>query len=575
MSRTVRWRRWVLLGVLVIVVAVLVGRSWMRGHGVAADSWVLLDLDGTYAEEVNDAPLARLLGEPSLSLLDLLLTIRDAGEDPRVAGLVVRIRPLAMGWGKAQEIRAALDKFKSSGKPLHAYLELELSGGSMEYYIASIADRVHVPPGAAAPVTGLLAQYVFLGGVWEKLDVDMQVLKIREYKTFGDMLSEKTMTPWHREMANSLLDSMYGQLVDAIATSRKLEPAVVRKTIDGGPATPAELQAAGLVDDAQFLDELRATLVGTDGKWLAAEDYAEARRPLPGAPAVRQRMAVIYGVGTVTTGESESTPGRGEGSMGADTLIEAFRDAAADDGVSAIIFRIDSPGGSALAADLIWQAAHAAREKKPVIVSMSDVAASGGYYIAVPATRVVADPGTITGSIGVVLAKPNVRGLLAKLGITTVELQRGDMASMLSLTETFTPAQITRLNATMDHVYDLFLDRVASGRSLEKAQVNEVGRGRVWTGVQAQEHGLVDELGGFLSAINTAKKAAGIPIEERVALSFYPQPRSLAARVAKMLGTRIASAAPPWWQQIERATTAWQFPAGSILTLMPQDISIR
>jgi protease-4 len=261
--------------------------------------------------------------------------------------------------------------------------------------------------------------------------------------------------------------------------------------------------------------------------------------------------------------------------MGADTLIEAFRDAAADDSVSAIIFRIDSPGGSALAADLIWQAAHAAREKKPVIVSMSDVAASGGYYIAVPATRVVADPGTITGSIGVVLAKPNVRGLLAKLGITTVELQRGDMASMLSLTETFTPAQITRLNATMDHVYDLFLERVASGRSLEKAQVNEVGRGRVWTGVQAQEHGLVDELGGFLSAINAAKKAAGIPIEERVALSFYPQPKSLAARLAKMLGTRIASAAPPWWRQIERATTAWQFPAGSILTLMPQDISIR
>ncbi len=206
---------------------------------------------------------------------------------------------------------------------------------------------------------------------------------------------------------------------------------------------------------------------------------------------------------------------------------------------------------------------------------MSDVAASGGYYIAVPATRVVADPGTITGSIGVVLAKPNVRGLLAKLGINTVELQRGEMASMLSLTESFTPAQLTRLNATMDYVYDLFVERVASGRSLEKSQVNEVGRGRVWTGAQAQEKGLVDELGGFLSAINAAKKAAGIPVDERVALTFYPQPKTFAARIAKMLGARIASAAPPWWQQIERATVAWQFPAGSILTLMPEDISIR
>jgi protease-4 len=571
----VHWRRWLLLGVLVAVGAAIVGRQWWGGRGVAAESWVLLDLEGTYAEEVTDAPIARLLGEPAMSLLELLLTIRDAGEDPRVAGLVVRIRPLAIGWGKAQEIRAALDKFKSSGKPLHAYLELELSGGSMEYYVASVADRIHVPPGAAAPLTGLLAQYVFLGGVWEKLDIDMQVLKIREYKTAGDMLSEKTMTPWHREMANSLLDSMYEQLVDAIAQSRTLDAAAVRKLIDTGPATANELRAAGLIDDALFLDELRAALVGPDGKWLQGDDYAAARRPLPGAPSVRQRMAVIYGVGTVTTGESASRPGGGDGSMGADTLSEAFRDAAADDGVAAIIFRIDSPGGSALAADLIWQAAHAARQKKPVIVSMSDVAASGGYYIAAPATRVLADPGTITGSIGVVLAKPNISGLLAKLGINTVELQRGEMASMLSMTESFTPTQLARLNATMDAIYDLFLDRVASGRALEKQQVDEVGRGRVWTGVQAQERGLVDELGGFFTAINAAKKAAGIPVDERVALTFYPRQKSIISRLAKALGARLVGAAPPWWQTIERATAAWQFPAGSVLTLMPEHITIH
>jgi protease-4 len=561
--------------VVVVGVATLAARHWLGGWGIADDSWVLLDLEGNYAEQVSDTTVARLLGEPASSFLDLLLTIRDAGEDPRVAGLVVRIRPLSMGWAKAQEIRAALARFRASGKPLHAYLELELSGSSLEYFVASVADRVHVPPGAAAPVTGLLAQFVFLGGVWEKLDVDMQVLKIREYKTAGDMLSEKTMTPWHREMADALLDSLYGQLVDAIAADRRLEPAAVRKTIDAGPATPAELQAAGLVDDAQFLDELRIALVGADGKWLSGEDYAAARRPLPGAPGVRQRMAVIYGVGTVATGESGSTPGGGAGSMGADTLTEAFRDAAADEDVAAIVFRIDSPGGSALGADLIWQAADAARAKKPVVVSMSDVAASGGYYVAAPATRVVADPGTITGSIGVVLAKPNVRGLLAKLGVHTVELQRGEMASMLSLTESFTPAQLARLTATMDHVYDLFLERVASGRSLDKAQVNEVGRGRVWTGEQAQARGLVDELGGFLTAINAAKRAAGIPVDERVALTFYPRQQPLWTRLAKVLGSRLASAAPPWWRQIERATAAWRFPAGSILTLMPQEISVR
>ena len=575
-DRPIRWRRRLLILLVVLAAAAFAGRAWLgSSRGVDEDSWVLLDLEGEYAEEVSDAPLARLLGDPSTSFLDLLLLIRDAGEDPRVAGMVVRVRPLAIGWAKAQEIREALVRFRSTGKPLHAYLELELSGGSLEYFLASAADRVHVPPGAAAPVTGLLAQYVFLGGVWEKLDIDMQVLKIREYKTAGDMLSEKTMTTWHREMANALLDSLYEQLVDAIAADRQLEPAAVRAAIDAGPATPDELQQAGLVDDAQFLDDLRLVLVGEEGEWLAADDYAAARWPLPGAPVATQQVAVLYGVGAVTTGESESSPGGGESSMGADTLIEAFNDIAADDAISAVVFRIDSPGGSALASDLIWQAAQRARARKPVIVSMSDVAASGGYYVAAPGTRIVASPGTMTGSIGVVMAKPNVRGLLDKLGINTVELQRGEMASMLSVNESFTPAQLTRIKSTMEYVYDLFVERVADGRGLDAVQVNEVGRGRVWTGAQARQNGLVDELGGFFTAINAAKTAAGIPVEERVGLVFYPRHKSVFERLGKALGTRLVGAAPAWWQQVQRATLAWRYPSGSVLTLMPQEVRIR
>src|SRR5690606_27730125 len=255
------------------------------------------------------------------------------------------------------------------------------------------------------------------GGVWEKLDVDMQVLKIREYKTAGDMLSEKTMTSWHREMADSILDSLYDQLVSAIAEARGLTPAAVRSAIDAGPATPDELRAAGLVDDAKFLDELRRELVGPDDDWMTGEKYAERRRPVPNAAAPRGTVAVIYGVGAVTTGDDEGGPPGREAVMAADAVVEAFHEAAGDDDINAIVFRIDSPGGSALAADLIWRAASEARARKPVIVSMSDVAASGGYYVAAPASRILASPGTITGSIGVVLAKPNVRGLLARLGI--------------------------------------------------------------------------------------------------------------------------------------------------------------
>lgn len=575
-DRPVRWRRRLLITVAVIIVLGLAGRAWLQhSGGVEEGSWVRLDLEGAYDEQVPDDVLSHLLRERSTSFLDLLLTIRDAGEDPRVAGMVVRVRPLSMGWAKAQEIRDALLTFRTHGKPLHAYLELELSGGTMEYYVASAAERVHVPPAAAAPVTGLLSQFVFLGGLWEKLDIDMQVLKIREYKTFGDMLSEKTMTPWHREMANALLDSLYEQLVDGIAAQRNLQPAAVRAAIDRGVATADELVGAGFVDDAQGLDELRVALVGADSEWLSDADYAAARRPLPAAAAVRNKVAVIYGVGAVMTGESKQSATGPESTMGSDTLGEAFAEAAKDNSVAAIVFRVDSPGGSALAADLIWQAASTARSKKPVIVSMSDVAASGGYYVAAPGNRIVAGPGTLTGSIGVVLAKPNVSGLLAKLGINTEQVQRGEMASMLSLNESFTPAQLKRVQATMEHVYELFLQRVAEGRNLDRAKVNEVGRGRVWTGAQAQERGLVDDLGGFLTAINAAKSAAGIPTEERVALVFYPQHKTLVQRLGKALGTRLVGAAPAWWQQVQRATLAWRFPAGSILTLMPEEITIR
>ncbi len=574
-DRPRRGRRMVIVVLLALAGAFAVG-FWVRGGaGVAEESWVLLDLDGDYAEEPGDGALARLLGEREPSFLDLLLTIRDAGEDPRVAGLVVRLRSLDIGWAKAQEIREQLVRFRTTGKPLHAYLELELSGGALEYFVASAADRIHVPPGVAAPLSGLLAQFIFLGGVWEKLDVDMQVLKIREYKTAGDMLSEKTMTPWHREMADALLDSLYGQFIDAVAADRHLAPEAVRAAIDGAPATPEELRAAGLIDDALFLEELRTALLGADGEWLDGADYAEARQPLPVPVAVRGTVAVVYGVGTVMTGESDGGPAGGEATMGADTLVEALREAADDDDIDAIVFRIDSPGGSALAADLIWQAAQRAAARKPLIVSMSDVAASGGYYVAAPGTRILAAPGTLTGSIGVVIAKPNLRGLLARLGINTVELYRGDLASMLSMTESFSPAQLTRMTATMDYIYDLFVQRVASGRGLEPAQVDAVGRGRVWTGAQAREHGLVDELGGLLAAVNVAKREAGLPVEDRVALVFYPRHRSLVQRLTRALGTHVSGAAPAWWRQVQQVTGAWRFPAGSVLTLMPQDVTIR
>src|SRR5262245_50056167 len=574
-DKPVRWRRRVLIGLAALVVVALIGRSWFGGKRIPDQSWVLLDLEGGYNEDVPADSLSRVFGEHPMSLLDLLLVIRDAGEDPRVAGMVVRVRPLTIGWAKAQDIRNALLGFRATGKPLHAFLELELSGGSMEYYVASAAERIEVPPGAAAPLTGLLAQFVFLGGVWDKLDIDMQVVKIREYKTFGETLAAKEMSPYHREMADSLLDSVYGQLVEGIADERHLDAATVRATIDAAPATPDELQKAGLIDDAEYLDELRLNVIGAEKEFLSAEEYAQRRRPLPMRPRARHRVALVYGIGPVTTGESRASPLDGETTMGSDTLVEAFNDAAKDEQIEAIVFRVDSPGGSALASDLIWRATRAAGTSKPVIVSMSDVAASGGYYVAAGANRILAQPGTITGSIGVVLAKPNVKNFFAKLGINTAELKRGELAAMMSLTESFNPAELRKINSTMEYVYDQFLDRVAAGRRLDKQQVNAIGRGRVWTGAQAIENGLVDELGGFFDAINAAKTAVGIATEEKVELVFYPRRRTLFERVGALFGTRLMAGMPSWLRDLRAGTTAWQFPSGGILALMPQEISIR
>lgn len=566
-----RWRRLLVL-IAVLAVGMLLARHWLGGPSVAPGSYVLLELQGAYSDQPPDALVGRLFREQPVALIDLLMMLRDVREDDRIAGIVVRLRPLQMGWAKAQEIRGALLALRDAGKPVVAYLEQEFAPSTLEYYIASAAQTIYLPPGATAPVTGLLSQFLFLGGVWDKLAIDMQVEKIREYKTFGDMVANTEMSRHQREMENALLDSIYEQFIDGIAAARGLEPAAVRATVDAGPATAAELQAHGLADGEKFLDELRRELVGDEGKFLAAEDYAGGDL-IHASP--EHQVAVVYGVGAVTTGKTEDGAFDAAGNMGADTIVDAFREAAENDDVAAIVFRVDSPGGSALASDLIWRAVQQARLRKPVIVSMSDVAASGGYYVAAGATRIVASPGTFTGSIGVVLMKPNLSGLLAKLGINTDSLQRGALADMMSVMKSMSGPERARIVQSMERVYGLFVDRVAAGRGLAHAAVDAVGRGRVWTGAQAQTHGLVDELGGFFTAVNAAKTAIGVPVDERVGLIFYPKHKPLVERLVRLLGTRVIGSLPPWLRELRTALRAYEFPPGSVLTLMPQQIVIR
>lgn len=564
-----RWRRRLLVLALIVAALMWFGRGSMVGPVIEDESHLLVDLEGDYPEMPPAGVLERVVGGAGMSLFDLLGVLRNAREDARIKSVVLRVRSLGIGWGKAQDIREAVAAL-GERKPVTAYLEQEVTGGLLEYYVAAAASKVYLPPGASTPLTGLIANFFFLGGVWEKLDIDPQVEKIREYKTAGDQLAYKEMSPHHREMSNALLDSIYAQAIAGIAASRGMTPDAMRALIDRAPMTAPELVESRLADGERFFDEIRTELVGADGKFVQAKAYRHAG--LPGVELGPGKLAIIYATGPIVTGEGG---GLQDGVVGSDTLAKAFRDASKNDEVKAIIFRLDSPGGSALASDLIWRATQNARAVKPVIVSMSDVAGSGGYYVAAGANRILAQPATLTGSIGVVTWKPNLSGLLHRLGIGTDSLSRGKMARIPSLMHTYSDGERQRIAAAVQQIYRLFVSRVAAGRSMSEEAVNAVARGRVWTGEQATGNGLVDELGGFNAAVAAAKAAAGLDVDKRVEVVFYPQAKDFSERLSELLETRLMARLPAWIGALREWMPLLEFPEGSVLTLMPDKIIIR
>jgi len=563
-------RRYLLILVILVAVAVLVARRALRGPAIPANSYLVLDVGGSYSEAPSQELFWRLLRPQARTLIDLLGIIREAQVDKRLKGLIVKISSLEIGWAKTQDIRDALLQFKQSGKPLLALLQQE-GGGNKEYYLATAADRLYLSPSVTTPVTGLRSEFVFLGGLWDKVDIQMDVERIGEYKTAADAIAGKEMTPAHREMANALLDSLNAQFIDGIARGRRLTPDRITALIDQAPVAPADVETAKLSDGTKHLEDIHDELGVESTPFVPMRDYVKVS---PRSLGLGQgpKIAVVYAAGMITSGESgASVPGE---TVGADTLSQALGDAADDADARAIILRIDSPGGSALASDLIWRATQQARAKKPLIVSMSDVAGSGGYYIAAGANRIVAQPATLTGSIGVLMARPNFRGLLERLGINTQTLSRGQFADLETLTEPLSAAGRQKLLAEIDHIYSVFVSRVASGRRMTAERVNEIGRGRVWTGMQAKKNGLIDELGGFRVAIEAAKAAAGIGVGQEVEIAYYPQPQGILERLGGFLTGHASAVLPPAWRKLLRRVLP-PFREGSVLTLMPEVIEVR
>jgi protease-4 len=480
-----------------------------------------LDLTDGLADEAPADPVGRLLAKRHQRLTDVVQAIRRGAHDDRVAALVARIDGRPLGFARVQELRAAVAAFRAAGKPAVAYSESfgDFGPGTVPYYLATAFGEIALMPTGTLGLTGLGITTTFVRGAIDRLGLDYEVGARHEYKNAVNTLTERGYTEPHREATGRIVASLTEQVVEGIAEGRGLTPERVRELTARGPLLAGEALEAGLVDRLAYRDEVYGDLLGRfggdDGARLQfATRYHHRRSAAARLPAARRggHIALISGVGTISSGRSRRSPLGGGATMGADTVAAAFRAARRDRDVRAVVFRVDSRGGSAVASDAIRrEVALTSEAGTPVVVSMGDVAGSGGYYIALGADAIVAQPGTLTGSIGVLLAKPVLGGMLGRVGITSASVEGAPHAGMFGTDRKFTDDEWARVDALLDAVYDDFTAKVAAARGMTRDQVHEVARGRVWTGRDARDNGLVDELGGLETAVRLARERAGAP----------------------------------------------------------------
>ena len=492
-----------------------------------ADNIILtVDLTQSLAEGPREDRLLRLLVGAEPTLRDVLDGIEAASGDPRVKVLLARVGDDELGLGKIQELRDAIGAFRAKGKFALAFADSfgEFGPGTRPYYLATAFDEIWLQPMGNVGLTGLYTEIPFFKGTLDLLGVAPEFDHREEFKTAINSLTETKMTPPHREEVDTMLTSIAGQIIHGIAEGRKLPEAEVREAIDRGPLLADEARQAKLVDRLGYRDEVLAQ----------ARAHARSGAELTGLTTYLDRagrphregstIALIYGSGLIQRAASSANPLTESNVMAATEITRAFRAAVRDPAVRAILFRIDSPGGSVVASESIWREVVFARERgKPVVVSMGDVAGSGGYYVAAAADKIVAEPSTLTGSIGVLAGKLVVSDLFRKLGMSTDSAQVGANAAMYSSTSEFSTRAHSRLEAFLDDTYRGFKDHVASGRHMTQEEVEEVARGRVWSGEDAKARGLVDELGGSAVALRLAKEAAKLAPDAAVKLTVFPR----------------------------------------------------
>jgi len=523
----------VLIGILLVffsvgaVILLVVMAAGSSAPSIANDSVLEIYLSGDLPEHVSeDVSFASLQGRTPVTLLTVLKAIETAAQDNRVSALEIELDGLQVGWAKAQEVRWAIEKFRESGKPVYAYL---VNAGTIDYYVASAADDLRSPPESVLDVKGLRAEVSFYKDLFDKLGVDVEMERIGKYKSAAEPYSRSSMSDEFRQVLDAMLDEYMKQFLEGVAPRRNKTTAELRALLDEGPFLPNQAVESGLIDGLTYPDEqdelMRNALVVDELKKVTLGEYVRSGA-IKLEPSAKNRIAVLYGVGSIL--RSSGGVFGGDSVLSSDDFNETVRRLRDDESIDAVVLRIDSPGGDAIASDDMWRELNLLAAEKPIVVSMSDVAASGGYYMAmIGDAPVLAYPGTVTGSIGVFFGKVNLRALYDKIGLKKEILTRGRFAAIDSDYLPLGEAERGKLREGIEHIYRGFVSKVADARGKEYDAIHEVAQGHVWLGSQALENGLVDELGGFERAISLAKERAGIKQDENVSLVIYPATKNL------------------------------------------------
>ncbi|MBI2822626.1 MAG: signal peptide peptidase SppA [Acidobacteria bacterium] len=503
---------------------------WTRPPEVKADSVLEVRIEGEIPDGPPTRPIAGLLpGGGRTSLYDLRRAIDRAATDSRIRAIILLIRFNNLGWGGADELRAALQRFRAANKPIQAALATDLVDDK-DYYLALPASRLIVNPEAGLAINGMYAEAAFFRKALDKLSIRPEYIQFKEYKAAAEPYTRREMSPEYRESLDYVIRDIESRLVQAVASARGKSPEQVRVFLQDGLVTAPEAQRHGFIDGLGYREEVEKGLekTGAGGsseeeklRIISVERYLKS---IDAADEGKSRVGLVFAGGTISSGQSELL----EGILGGDTVAGYIRSLRKDKSVKAIILRVNSPGGSAVGSDVIWREVGEARASgKPVVASMGDVAGSGGYYISMAADRIVAQPSTITGSIGVVFGKFNTRGFFDWLGVTFDGIKTARNADIFSFIHSMTPEQEQRVRAWMSRIYDDFVRKAAEGRKRPFETIEAVAHGRIWTGAQAKERALIDALGGMDEAVRQARQLAGIPAEEKIRFVIYPRKKSL------------------------------------------------